>query len=302
MKSFFCALSVLTALACLGFAGSAHADDVSGQVQALITKQAPAIVTVRAVLKVTTKGEGAQTAESRTEMQGVVVDPSGLIMVSSVPFSATKMMEMMGMPSDAADSGPTITPTDFKVVFANEEKEYSAFLVATDTTLGLTFLKIEDLAGRTPQAVTFASAPAPALGDPVYALSRLSKGYDYAPYFSSARVSGIITKPRAAVMLDGGISDLGLPIFTATGDAAGVLTSVASGVKPEGSNEAMGMQMMMRIMGGGGGNHSGVFLVPASAVSPVIAQAQARSIQMAATRATATPDVKKPAAPAPAAK
>jgi hypothetical protein len=280
-----------------GFTAPVRADDVPAQVQALIAKQAPAIVTVRAVLKVTAKGEGAQTAESRTEMQGVVVDPSGLIMVSSVPFSPTKLMEMMGAPSDASDSSPTITPTDFKVVFANEDKEYPAFLAATDTTLGLTFLKIEDLGGRTPTAVTFGNTSAPALGDPVYALERLSKGYDYAPFYTSARVSGIITKPRAAVMLDGGISDLGLPIFSQTGDAVGVLTSVSSGVKPEGGNEALGMQLMMRLMGGGsGGNHAGIFLVPASAVSPVIAQAQARAVLLSAQRAAAKPTA--PVAPA----
>ena len=146
-----------------------RADDVPAQVQALIAKQAPAIVTIRAVLKVAAKGEGAQASESRTEMQGVVVDPSGLIMVSSVPFSPTKMMEMMGLPAEAADSAPTITPTSFKVVFANEDKEYPAFLAATDTTLGLTFIKIIDLAGKVPTIITFAGTAAPALGDPVYA-------------------------------------------------------------------------------------------------------------------------------------
>ena len=287
-KQFFVLLGLLAA----GFAcvPAAQADDVPASVQALMARQAPAIVTVRAVLKVTAKGAGAQTAESRTEMQGVVVDSSGLIMVSSVPFSPTKMMEMMGAPSDATDTAPTITPTDFKVVFANEDKEYPAFLAATDTTLGLTFLKIEDLAGRIPAAVTFGSTPAPALGDPVYALERLSKGYDYAPFYTSARVSGIITKPRAAVMLEGGVADLGLPVFSQAGEPLGVLTSVASGVAPEGGNEAFGMQMMMRLFGGlSGGNHSGVFLVPSSAVSAVIAQAQARAVQLSAQRAAAKP-------------
>ncbi len=287
MTRFYLSL-VLFAVACLGFTPPLRADDVPAAVQALVAKQAPAIVTVRAVLKVTAKGAGAQTAESRTEMQGVVVDPSGLIMVSSVPFSPAKLMEMMGVPADASDSVPTITPTDFKVVFANEDKEYPAFLAATDPTLGLTFLRIDDLAGRTPASVSFGGAASPALGDPVYALSRLSKGYDYAPFYTTARVSGVITKPRAAVMLDGGISDLGLPVFSQTGDALGVLTSVASGVKADSGNEASSMQMMMRLFGGlSGGNHSGIFLVPASAVSSVIAQAQARAITLAAQRAAA---------------
>ena len=101
-------------------------------------------------------------------------------------------------------------------------------------------------------------------------LARLDKGYDYAPFYTSARVSGVITKPRTAVMLDGGISDLGLPVFSQTGNALGVLTSVSSGVKADGGNEATQMQMMMRLMGGSGGSHHGVFLVPASAVGAVV--------------------------------
>ena len=297
MKSSFLPFFVLLAAAGFGLTVPAQADDVPAAVQALVAKQAPAIVTVRAVLKVTAKGAGAQTAESRAEMQGVVVDPSGLIMVSSLPFSPAKFMEMMGAPSDASDTAPTITPTDFKVVFANEDKEYPAFLAATDPNLGLTFLRINDLAGRIPASVAFGKSVSPALGDPVYALSRLSKGYDYAPFYTTARVSGVITKPRAAVMLDGGISDMGLPVFSQTGDALGVLTSVASGVKADAFNEANGMQMMMRLFGGlSGGNHSGVFLVPASTVSAVIAQAQVRAAALAAQRAAAKPATAVPAA------
>ena len=285
---------------CLCFAACtfpAQAQEAA-QIQALVAKEAPAIVTVKAVLKIEMKGAGAGT-ESRTEMQGVVVDPSGLIMISNVPYSTTKLMEMMGMPAEAADSAPKITPTDFKVIFEREAKEYPAFLAASDTTLGLTFLKIEDLGGRILTSVSFANAPTPALGDSVLALARMSKGYDYAPYYESARISGTIAKPRAALMLDGSASDMGLPIFTLAGDPVGVLTSVAAGVSSGDSNEATSMKMMMRMFGGGG-SRPGVFVVPGSAVAPVIAQAQARAVEIAAQRAKTPPAA--PAAPAAPAK
>ena len=218
-------------------------------------------------------------------------------MISNVPYSTTKLMEMMGMPAEAADSAPKITPTDFKVIFEREAKEYPAFLAASDTTLGLTFLKIEDLGGRTLTSVSFANAPTPALGDPVLALARMSKGYDYAPYYESARISGTIAKPRAALMLDGSASDMGLPIFTLAGDPVGVLTSVAEGVSSGDSNEATSMKMMMRMFGGGG-SRPGVFVVPGSAVAPVIAQAQARAVELAAQRAKTPAAPVAPAAPA----
>ena len=270
---------------------AAHADDVPAQIQSLVAKQSAAIVTVKAVLKMQATGGGAsQSSESRTEMQGVVVDPSGLIMVSSVPFSPEKLMEMMGMPKDSTSDSPKITPTDFKVIFERDEKEYPAFLAATDTTLGLTFIQITDLAGRAVTPVTFADAPAPALGDPVFALSRLSKGYDYALFYESARVSGAIAKPRAALMLDGSISELGLPIFTLSGAPVGVLTNVAASVSSGESNEGASMRMMMRLFGGGGGgSRPGVFVVPGSVVGPVIAQAKARAAEITAQRAKTPP-------------
>ena len=279
----------------------AGAEDVPAQIQSLVAKQAPAIVTVKAVLKMDMKGGGAsQSSESRSEMQGVVVDSSGLVMVSNVSFSPEKMIEMMGMPKEAAAGAPKITPTDFKVIFEREEKEYPAFLAATDTTLGLAFIQITDLAGRTLTPVTFADTPAPALGDPVFALSRLSKGYDYAPFYESARVSGAITKPRGALMLDGSISELGLPVFTLAGVPVGVLTGVASGVAAAESNEGTSMRMMMRLFGGGGGgSRPGLFVVPASVVSPVVAQAKARAVELAAQRAKTPPPASPPAKPAP---
>ena len=297
MKLFLCALAAGLCVSALAL--GARADDVVAPIQALVARQAPAVVTVRAVLKVSVKGEATQTAESRTEMQGVVVDPSGLVMISNVAFSPAKLMEMMGMPADATGLMPAISPSDFKVIFSNEEKEYPAFVAASDATLGLTFLKIADLGGRTLTAVVFGAAPPPALGEQVYGVSRLSKGYDYAPFVENGRVIGAITKPRPALMLDGEMSELGAPVFSQAGDPVGVLTSVSSGVKDEGGDASFGMQMMMRALGGGGGRSPGVFLVPGSAISPVIAQALARAAVLGdKAAAPVPPPAPKPVPPA----
>jgi len=278
---------LLTAL----WGGTACADDVPTQIQALVAKQSPTVVTVKVVLKYVMTGDGAsQTSESRTELEGVVVDPSGLIMVSNLPFSPQKMIEVMGLPSEAAENAPKIVPTDFKVTFERESTEYSAFLAATDTSLGLAFLQIQGLSGRTLSSVTFASTSLPSLGDQVFTVARLSKGYDYAPFYESARVSGVIAKPRSALMLDGSVSEIGMPVYSLAGDVVGVLGSVASGVESSGGNEDMSMRMMMRLFGGsGGGNHGGVFVIPGSAVAPVIAQAKARAAQLAATQPLPAP-------------
>src|SRR5262249_47355173 len=154
----------------------------------------------------------------RMELQGVVVDKSGLVMVSSSAWSPNRFAEMMGEGSDNQEGfGVKVTPTEFKVIFERDEKEYSAFLAATDTKLDLGFLKIEDPLDRTITPVDFGATTSPTVGQEVVSVSRLSKGYDYAPYFESARISGIIAKPRKAWMMDGSISGFGLPVFTPSG-------------------------------------------------------------------------------------
>jgi hypothetical protein len=259
-----------------------RADEAATQLQSLLAKRSPAIVTVKLVLKTQFKSGGqGQDSESRLELQGVAVDPAGLIMVSSSAWSPERWMQMMGRDDS---SSVKVTPTDIKIVFENDEKEYGAFLAATDTKLDLSFIKIEDKLDHPVTAVDFSNAAAPAVGEEVVSVSRLSKGYDYAPFFDSARVSGLITKPRKAWMLDGGLSGFGLPVFTAKDGVVGVLTTVPSGVNDPSSQESMGFAMAMRLMTGGHGLVS-AFIVPGQAVEAVIAQAKKRAVEVGAQRA-----------------
>jgi hypothetical protein len=268
----------------------ARADEESDQLKTLVAKSSPAIVTVKVVLKTEFKfGGQSQDTESRAELQGAVVSEDGLVMISNAAFATDRLRDLMGGGADTAGIGFKITPTDFKIVVEREEKEYSAFLAATDTNLGLSFLKVEGLGDRKLPVVDFASSASPAPGQKLVSVSRLSKGYDYAPYFESARVSGEIARPRQAWMLDGTVSAIGLPVYTLSGETVGVLTTIASGVKAENSGDMMGMGMLMRLLGGGGGGAGlmRLFVVPGANVTSVITQAKQRAVEVAAERAKA---------------
>jgi len=303
VKRVSLALYGMAAILTTGVTAAAHADEMATQLQNLVEKRAPSIVTVKVVLKSEFKAGGqGQDSESRMELQGVVVDRSGLVMVSSSAWSPNRFAEMMGGADNQEGFGVKVTPTEFKVIFERDEKEYSAFLAATDTKLDLGFLKIEDPLDRTVTAVDFGATATPTVGQQVVSVSRLPKGYDYAPYFESARISGVIAKPRKAWMLDGSISGFGLPVFSSSGEVLGVLTTVASGVKDASSRDSMGFSMFMRMMSGAGGGLFRAFLVPAPAVESVILQARQRAVEVAAqrakNRANAKPvPEKKPAAP-----
>ncbi len=75
----------LALLALFGaLAGPARADEVGDQLKNLLDKVSPSIVTVKLVIKAEMSFMGqSRDQEQRSEVHGVVVDPEGLIMVSS---------------------------------------------------------------------------------------------------------------------------------------------------------------------------------------------------------------------------
>ena len=249
-------------------AGLAQDADIAG----LLDKTAPSIVTVRVVIKTEFSMRGqAQNEESRSELPGVVVDDSGLIMISNAEISADRAMEALSGNPMMANIELTMTPIDFKVIFGNEEDEHDAFLVAKDTKLDLAFLQVQGVTDRKLAVVNFAHGAKPAVGDTVVAISRLKKGYDYAPFASTARVSGAIRKPRKAWIIDGSIDSYGLPVFSSKGDVVGVLITLPPTTTDD--SGGAGFSSMMRMMRGGGmGTGVETFILPAKVVNGLIKQ------------------------------
>lgn len=124
-------------------------------------------------------GQGRDT-ESRLEAQGLVVAADGLVMFSNLPLNPEKLMGQDGGGGEDGGQrfGMKITPTSFKVTFGREEKEYPAYLVATDSKLDLAFVKIEDLGGRKVLPIAFDTSSTVLIGQEVLYITRLSKGYD----------------------------------------------------------------------------------------------------------------------------
>jgi S1-C subfamily serine protease len=280
-------------------AGAVRADEEGNQLQALLAKVAPSVATVRAVIKTEDKGEQGPDQESRVALTGVVVSEDGLIMMTNIMFSPKRFYQLMGYPASSLEQyNVKVTPTAFKVTFGQEDKEYDAFLAATDASLDLAFVKVEGLGDRKLTPVDFSSSTPPTVGQKIVTVSRLEKGYDYAPYYQCARISGEVNKPRKAWMLDGSVPGFGAPIFAMNGDVVGVLTTVISGFKDESAAGSMGFSMMMRMLGGGGGVPGGVFVLPGQTIKAVIDQAGKRAVEVAAERAKKAAE--KPATTTPA--
>lgn len=264
-------LGTLVAMAAI----PAYCDEASDQLRSLVEKQAAALVTIKAVLKVEYKG-GGETGdnEARSTMQGVLVTSDGLIMLSDANLSAKRYMDYMG--SDGPEGfSMKITPTSLKVIFEHETKEYDAFLAASDTVLGIAFLQIENLEGRIITPIDFSTPATATIGQQVAQISRLSKGFDYTPVFQLGRINGEITKPRKGWCVSMG--DFGLPVFSLTGQPIGVLCMILSGTKPDESSRGSML----------GGNESPFesIIIQNATIKAIIDQAIKQSATVAAQRA-----------------
>lgn len=264
-------------------AGAQQADALA----ALLDRTAPSIVTVKVVIKTEVMMMGqAQNEETRTDLQGVVVGDGGLVMISNAEISEDRMKDALSGIPQASMMEFTVTPTDFKVVFGNEQEEHPAFLVAKDTKLDLAFVQVEDLGGRELVPVGFADSVKSGIGEEVVAISRLKKGYDYAPYFAAARISGAIRKPRKAWTIDGELAGYGLPVFTVSGDVMGVLVTLTPTTTEESAGGGFGG--LMRLMRGGGMDTGvGTFILPGKVVDGLIEQAKTKAVEMLAEQAEA---------------
>ena len=267
---------------------SSDAEDTA-QIQALLNRVGPSIVIVHVVMK----SSGPQGAERQTkaDMPGVIVDKSGLVMISNIMFSYARVSALMGAgDGDGADF--KTYPTEMKTLFDQDEKEYPTTLVATDTKLDLAFVKVEGLGDKKIVPIDFGGTSVGSVGQEVISISRLHKGFDYAPYFQTSRICGQVAKPKKAYYVEGGLEGLGLPVFSISGEAIGVLTTLQPVVKEEALIEGMTFHnFTSRVIGG----KSGIvptFILPSQTVFGLISQAKLKAAESPAKHTEAQPKAK----------
>jgi hypothetical protein len=275
--------------------GRLWADDDGVRYAGVLRNVAPAVVTVMVVTK-TTMQSGGRSAdhESRYEIPGVVVDASGLIMTSIVPFSPERMLKMLAHADDGDMPQIKTTASEIKVLFEQDQKESAAFLAATDSNLGLAFIQLER---RRDASSAWSISPirgarrsaTPSSPSPVSA--RVSTPRRTSP---PRALSGEVTRPRKAWVIDRMIMTLGLPVFSLAGNVLGVLSLVDSGLAeaPGSGTFDLGMEALA-----GAAPAFQPFLIPATAVAPVVDQAREQAAHKAAERAAAPPAAAPPATP-----
>jgi hypothetical protein len=181
----------------------------------LIASKADAVVAVKLVLHVTVPGRGEQ--EVPWSGLGTVVDASGVVLIAT-PSAVPRNMRAALRSADVKQ-----VPSEIRVLFANDPKEYPAILGTSDSRLGLTFVQMKDLEGREIRPLDATKVVDPQVGDLLYGVSRLPQGFDFAPFCTDTRVTGKIMKPREMWNFQGDFDEAAHPLFDASGAVAGMI-------------------------------------------------------------------------------
>ncbi len=214
--------AVLAAL--LGSGGEGQ-EQPRNQYARILDARSKALVGIRFVLS--HRGPSGESAETSVEATGVAVNPSGLVMISNSALQGDDFQ--FESPGESGQAGkPEVS--NFTVAFPGDEKEYDAFLVATDARAGLAFIAIRNLDGRKVDFVDFAQGSARMEpGTELAGVDRLGKQFDYAPYFERFMVCGEVRQPMRMFVVSSGLSLLGLPLFDSAGSPAGAVIEHSGG-------------------------------------------------------------------------
>jgi S1-C subfamily serine protease len=237
---------ILALAAALGLASAARgaegadASEAVKAAKAVVEKHKDAVVEVRLVLKIKQSFGGREggTQEQKVEVNGTVIDPSGLTVISNMATDPTSRWSV-----DLGEDGPQFkmdtSVTDVKIVLA-DGKEYPGKVVLRDKDLDLAFVR-PDEKGLKLACLELKAPPAePKLLDEIIGLTRLDRSANREPAVGIGRLMAVIQKPRTHYVAMT-IMDVGCPAFDAQGNLLGISVMRISGAKSSGGFSMMSM-------------------------------------------------------------
>lgn len=223
-----------TALTSLAATSVAIADEADS-FKKLIAEKAPAIVSIKFILK-----GGEQDEEGETT--GFVIDGAkGLVLTSNNAFGG--MMARYG--------GPAATPSDIKIMIGEDTNGVDATFVARDSELGLAWVKLKEAPTTPIAAIDLSKGAKATLGEDIYTVSLMGKFFDRVPAIAEGHVGAVTKKPRELYIPSIGLagSEQAMPIFNGKGEVVGVSTIILP--DQEEMMNPSGMRSIMRGITGG---------------------------------------------------
>lgn len=221
-------LALVTALALLvSSAPAGRADELADKGREIFKKNQAAVVTVQIVLKTKYSfgGMGAPANESKQDLTGTVVDPSGLTVLALSATDPGGMIQNMlaGMSGEDMNLKFDTELTDVKILLA-DGTELPAEVVLRDKDLDLAFVRPKSKPATAMPAIDLSESASAQVLDHVITLNRLGQAAGRAHAVSVERVTAVVQKPRQFYIPDSTMTSttLGSPAFTAEGKILGV--------------------------------------------------------------------------------
>jgi hypothetical protein len=207
-------------LGCMTFPG--RADELAEKGRDLFKKNQHAVVTVQEVLKVSS-GSSSRSAETKQDLTGTVIDPSGLTVLALSACDPTEMYQRM-MGEDYARNRVETEISDMKILL-DDGTEVPAEIVLRDKDLDLAFIRPKTKPTSPMASIDLTKTSPAQVLDQVVTLNRLNSAAGRAYAASVERITAVIQKPRTFYMPDSTMTAtaLGSPAFALDGNVVGVI-------------------------------------------------------------------------------
>src|SRR5437016_5243556 len=206
---------------------SCHADDLADKGRAIFKQHQHAVVTVQLVLKskFSVAGRGGEANESRQDVTGTVVDPSGLTVLALSATDPSQMLQaMMGGGGDDESKFKMETELGDVKILLDDGTELPAEVVLRDRDLDLAFIRPKTKVTAPLTALDLTQSAKVEMLDQVIALNRLGNAAGRAYAASVERISAIVQRPRLFYVPDASMTTttMGAPAFTLDGKPLGI--------------------------------------------------------------------------------
>lgn len=211
------------------------ADELAQKGRAIFKQHQRAVVTVQVVMKAKMSfgGLGDQGNESKQDLTGTVIDPSGLTVLALSATDPSSMIRGLlgGMGDEDMKFKFDTELTDVKILL-EDGTELPAEVVLRDRDLDLAFIRPKTKPAQPMPAIDLAQAGEADVLDQVITLNRLGKAAGRAYAASVERISAVVQKPRLFYVPESTLTTttLGSPAFLLDGKILGicVIRSVGS--------------------------------------------------------------------------
>ena len=220
---------IIALLLAVGSPLTSPAGELAEKGREIFNKSQHAVVTLQVVIKAS--GPGGRSGESKQEITGTVVDPSGLTVVA---LSACDPSEMYRRMSD--DYKVDVEVSDIKILLT-DGTELPAEIVLRDKDLDLAFIRPKIKPASPMTSIDLSHSGTAQVLDEVITLNRLNRAASRAYAASIEHIAAVVQKPRTYYLPDTTMSatTLGSPAFLLDGKILGIFVVRAVSVSGGGN-------------------------------------------------------------------